>query len=66
LRTAIASREDGAAAHCLFAQVQEAQEKADLATREWEACVAYAAGNKDVESIWLSLAQERLPRGEAK
>lgn len=66
LAEALQSRNDGAAAHCLLAQVLEANNKSDSATKEWEACVAYAPDNGDVESIWLSLAQERLRQGEAK
>jgi len=62
LRQAIALRpQGGAAAHCLLAQVLEAQKK-DAAT-EWEACVAFAPGERgDVEASWLGRAQERLLR----
>jgi tetratricopeptide (TPR) repeat protein len=64
LRQAIARRFDGAAAHCLLAQVLEAQKKG--ATEEWEACIAYASGEEDVEESWLGLAKERLKQGETK
>jgi hypothetical protein len=45
-----------------LAQVLEAQKNS--AAQEWEACVAYAPGEADVEASWLSLAQERLKQGE--
>jgi serine/threonine protein kinase/Tfp pilus assembly protein PilF len=60
LMEALRWRQDGAAAHCLLAQVLEAQKKESNATQEWEACVAYAPGEIDVDATWLSLAQERL------
>jgi tetratricopeptide (TPR) repeat protein len=66
LRESLGSRNDGAAAHCLLAQVLEANNTADSAIKEWERCIAYAAGNEDVESIWLSVAQERLRQAEAR
>jgi serine/threonine protein kinase/Tfp pilus assembly protein PilF len=66
LRESLHSRSDGAAAHCLLAQVLEAKHVRDSAMTEWERCVAYAGGNEDLESIWLSLAQERLRQGEMK
>ncbi len=53
-------REDGAAAHCLLAQVLEARQDPGT-TAEWEACVAYAPGQeREVEASWLGLAKERL------
>ena len=62
LRQAIALRpQGGAAAHCLLAQVLEAQKKD--ATAEWEACVAFAPFERgEVEASWLGRAQERLLR----
>jgi len=60
LKTAIRLRpQGGAAAHCLLAQVLEAEKKE--ASAEWESCVAYAPGEQgEVEASWLGLAQERL------
>lgn len=60
LRHAIALRKaGGAAAHCLLAQVLEAQ--AREAAAEWESCVSYIEGERhEVEPGWLGLAQERL------
>jgi tetratricopeptide (TPR) repeat protein len=66
LTESVRSRNDGAAAHCLLAQVLEAKKTPDSAIKEWERCLAYAPGNEDVESIWLSVAQERLRQGEAR
>jgi len=60
LREALKWREDGAAAHCLLAQTLEAQKEKAVARQSWEACLAYAPGEPDVEAVWLSLAEERL------
>lgn len=59
LREALTRREDGAAAHCLLAQVLESKGETESAPAEWEACLRYAPGDV-VETSWLSLAQERL------
>jgi Tfp pilus assembly protein PilF len=60
LRVALARRNDGAAAHCLLGYVLEAQGKPD-AEGEWFDCVTYAPGQEtEVESRWLSHAQEKL------
>src|SRR5262249_15787512 len=66
LREALNLREDGAAAHCLLAQVLEGQKKDEAAMAEWEKCVAYAPGEADVEGSWRSLALERLKQGRKK
>src|SRR5262245_48593562 len=66
LREALNWRDDGASAHCLLAQVLEAQKKQNTAMGEWEACEAYASGEGDVDASWLSLAQERLRQREIK
>jgi tRNA A-37 threonylcarbamoyl transferase component Bud32/lipoprotein NlpI len=62
LTQALSWRHDGAAAHCLLAQVLEGQNKPETALKEWEACVAYAPGDVDVEASWLSVAQTKLKR----
>src|SRR5262249_28533751 len=66
LRESLNLRQEGAAAHCLLAQTLEKQGKEATATPEWEACLAYPAGEADVEASWLSTARERLERGEKK
>jgi len=60
LKDAISLRpEGGAAAHCLLAQVFEAQKKD--ASVQWNNCLAYAPGEQgEVEASWLGRAQERL------
>lgn len=63
LREALTLRPDGAAAHCLLAQVFEAQEKPALS--KWENCVRYEK-SEVVEADWLGLARERLSRGRSK
>jgi len=60
LKQALQLRDDGAAAHCLFAQVLEAEQNQQAAMEEWDACKAYAPRDKDVEASWLGLATERL------
>jgi tetratricopeptide (TPR) repeat protein len=64
LRQALALRADGAAAHCLLAQVLEAQGNPRAALAEWEACLRYEKGDF-VEANWLGLARERAGRGGA-
>lgn len=68
LHASLALRPDGAAAHCLLAQVIEARRgdvKAALA--EWEACLRYEKADPlVVEANWLGLARERLSTGGAK
>ena len=58
LRRASAIREDGASAHCLLGYVFEAKQAA--ADDEWEDCVRFAPGERDVEASWLAHARERL------
>ena len=62
LKQALGLRADGAAAHCLLAQVLEAQGDPKAALPEWEACVRYANGDY-VEPSWLGLARERMSQG---
>lgn len=60
LRAAVAQRSDAAGAHCLLAQVLEAQAQA-TATGEWEACLRYYSPGEDpVEADWLGRAREIL------
>jgi tetratricopeptide (TPR) repeat protein len=62
LRHALTLRADGAAAHCLLAQVLEAQEKPTEALAAWELCLAYDR-HDFVDAIWLGTAETRLIRG---
>jgi len=52
-----------AAAHCLLAQVLDAQESAE-ARDEWLKCVAEASSHIPEEDEWIGLAQERLQATE--
>lgn len=66
LRQALQLRNNGAAAHCLLAQVLEVQEKQKEAMDEWENCVRYVPGEPDksgIEWVWFGLAKERLVKG---
>jgi tetratricopeptide (TPR) repeat protein len=64
LRRAKAEWKDGAAAHCLLAQVLEARGAKDSALTEWEPCLAFLSGQEDrVEPLWQDLAQRRLRIG---
>jgi Tfp pilus assembly protein PilF len=62
LRKAISLRVDGAAAHCLLGLVLEAQKKPG-ADDEWEDCVRYEPGERDIEARWLSYAREKIMGG---
>jgi tetratricopeptide (TPR) repeat protein len=62
LRHALDLVPDRGAAHCLLAMALEAQAKSDSALREWQSCIAYGSGERDVESSWRSRAQETLRR----
>lgn len=64
LRLALEIRPQGAVAHCLLAQVLEAeknpQRDQEKANEEYERCVADSLVYSDIEENWLSLARERL------
>lgn len=66
LKQAISLEAKRAAAHCLLAQTFEARQDAKAAVTEWEACVAYSPGEKDVEAGWIHLAQERLQESDSR
>jgi tetratricopeptide (TPR) repeat protein len=57
---ALAIRRDGAAAHCILAELFELQPKLGQAQSEWEECLAGAGPSSDVEEEWLGRAEERL------
>jgi tetratricopeptide (TPR) repeat protein len=63
LSEALKWRNGGAAAHCLLAQVLEAQGRKDAALPEWTMCVKYEPGETDVEPSWLRLAWLALKQG---
>jgi len=62
LKMALAIRPEGAAAHCLLAQVWAGRGNMQEALTEWEACLRYEQ-NEVVEANWLGLARERLSQG---
>lgn len=60
LRRALKLRPDGAAAHCLLAQVQETEGRREAALTAWGDCLAFDAPGEGVEADWHATAQERL------
>jgi tetratricopeptide (TPR) repeat protein len=62
LRRALDLGQNRGAAHCLLAMVLEAHGEGNTALREWESCLAYGSGERDVEPSWRSRAQETLRR----
>jgi len=67
-RRALDVRPDGAAAHCLMAQILEARNDMPGALTWWETCLAYEKLDVLVpaEARWLGLAQERLSEAADK
>lgn len=59
LREALQLRPEGAAAHCLLAQVFEARTETELALDAWQMCLRYER-EEIVEANWLGTAQARL------
>lgn len=68
VRRALEVRPDGAAAHCLMAQVLEARKDMQGALTWWETCLAYEKLDTFVpaEARWLGLARERLSEAASK
>ncbi len=62
LRQALALHPEGAAAHCLLAQVLELKGRTADALPSWESCVAYYAPGEGVEPDWYATAHERVSR----
>ncbi len=60
LRTAISIKANAAPAHCLLAQVLDGLSRADEATVEWKACLAYADARIPDEDAWINMAQTNL------
>ena len=60
LESAIALDPERAAAHCLLAQVHEANSDIVNATREWESCLLYADPTNIDERTWVELARSAL------
>jgi tetratricopeptide (TPR) repeat protein len=68
VREAMTIRPEGAAAHCLLAQVLDARKENSAALSEWELCLAYEKLDTFVpaEARWLGLARERLSEDKQK
>lgn len=62
---AIALRGEGAAAHCLLGYVLEARHEPG-ANDEWEDCVRFAPGERDVLADWLADAREKIMGGDSR
>ena len=60
LHEALAIRADGASAHCLLAQVDEARGDKAQAQDSWESCLRFANSDPSVEARWVGQARERL------
>jgi len=60
LRDAIAIADDPAPAHCLLAQVLEAEGNRTGPLTEWENCLKYADGRNSDEDTWIGIARQRL------
>ena len=60
LRQALDLRPEGAAAHCLMAEVLETRGKPADALPFWENCVAYYGPQENVEPDWYATARERV------
>lgn len=58
LQQAIALAGERAPAHCLMAQVMEAQKKPAIA--QWEACLSFASVRNLDEDGWIGMAKQRL------
>lgn len=61
LRSALALRPDGGAAHCLLAKLLDGTGNSAKARDEWSSCVAYSS-QPEVEPEWRIEAQERLEK----
>lgn len=64
LREAIQLDNERAPAHCLQAQVLDAQEQLDTGLESWEKCVQYADGNNPDEDHWIGMAYQAFEREE--
>ncbi len=60
LQSAIALGGNSATAHCLLAQVLEAQSDLKGAQRQWETCRQSADVQNPDEDVWMGMAQQRL------
>jgi tetratricopeptide (TPR) repeat protein/predicted Ser/Thr protein kinase len=63
LQSAIALAGNRAAAHCLLAQVLEAQNDLKGTQGQWETCRQYADVQNPDEDVWMGMAQQRLAAG---
>ncbi|MBW4493424.1 MAG: protein kinase [Oscillatoria princeps RMCB-10] len=60
LQAAIELDSGRVSAHCLLAQVLEAQGEKQSSLAEWEICRQYADKSKPDEDLWYAMAQKRL------
>lgn len=51
---------DRAAPHCLLGYVLEGTQRKAKANEEWEDCLRYSSGEKDLKAEWLSTAKSRF------
>ncbi len=63
LQEAIALDSTKAPGYCLLAQVLEAEAQKEEALKNWNNCIAYADSGKPDEYLWLSIAREKLKKG---
>ncbi len=64
LREAIKLDEERAPAHCLKAQVFDAQEQFDMELKAWKKCVQYASHNNSDEDRWIGMAYTAFERAQ--
>ena len=64
LRAAIDLAGEQASAHCLLAQLLEAQNDVAGSLAEWEICLKYAEGRNADEDSWIDMARQRLGGSE--
>jgi Flp pilus assembly protein TadD len=63
LQEAIRLDPQKAPAHCLLAQLLEAQTQKKKALTSWNNCIVYADSGRPDEYLWLSLAREKINKG---
>lgn len=64
LREAIQLDSERAPAHCLQAQVLDAQEQFDAGLDAWERCLQYADGDNPDDDRWIGMAYAAFEREE--
>ncbi|WP_199313181.1 serine/threonine-protein kinase [Microcoleus sp. FACHB-672] len=66
LQIAIDLAPESAAAHCLLAQVLEAQGEQKKALEEWKSCQRYALEGSSDEDTWKGMAEQRIKQAGKK